>query len=54
METDPNTLVHQLSLPGNALPGAPVTHWITWLQQIVFGVEPNPGRLHEGPDGLPL
>jgi len=31
VETDANTLVHQLNLPANDLPGALVTRWIAWI-----------------------
>jgi len=52
VETDANTLVHQLNLPANDLPGALVTLWIAWIRLFDFDVKHVPGRLNGGPDGL--
>ena len=52
VETDANTLVHQLNLPANDLPGALVTRWIAWIRLFDFDVKHVPGRLNGGPDGL--
>jgi integrase len=52
VETDGNTLVHQLNLPANDLPGALVTRWIAWIRLFNFDVKHVPGRLNGGPDGL--
>jgi hypothetical protein len=52
VETDANTLVHQLNLPANDLPGALVTRWIAWIRLFDFDVKHGPGRLNGGPDGL--
>jgi len=52
IETDANTLVHQLHLPANDLPGAQVTRWIAWIQLFNFEAEHGPGILIGGPDGL--
>ena len=53
METDANTLVHQLNLPTNDLPGARVTQWIAWIRLFDFNLRHGTGRLNRGPDGLP-
>jgi len=52
VETDANTLVHQLNLPTNDLPGALATRWIAWIQLFDFDMKHVPGRLNGGPDGL--
>jgi len=52
VETDTNTLVHQLNLPANDLPGALLTRWIAWIRLFDFDVKHVPGRLNGGPDGL--
>jgi hypothetical protein len=52
VETDANTLVHQLNLPANDLPGALVTRWIAWIRLFDFDVKHVPARLNGGPDGL--
>jgi hypothetical protein len=52
VETDANTLVHQLNLPANDLPGALVTRWIPWIRLFDFDVKHVPWRLNGGPDGL--
>jgi hypothetical protein len=52
VETDANTLVHQLNLPANDLPGALVTCRNAWIQLFDFDVKYVPGRLNGGPDGL--
>jgi len=52
VETDANTLVHQLNLPANDLPGALVTRWIAWIRLFHFEVKHVPGSLNGGPDGL--
>lgn len=54
METDANSLVHQLNLPANNLPGAVVTHWNAWIRLFDFEVKYAPGRLNGGPNGLSL
>jgi hypothetical protein len=53
LETDANTLVHQLNLSANDLPGAQVSCWVTWIRRSDFDVNHVPGTLNEGPDGLP-
>jgi ribonuclease HI len=52
VETDANTLAHQLNLPAIDLPAALVNRWITWIRQFDFDVKHVPGGLNGGPDGL--
>jgi len=52
VESDTNTLVHQLYLPANNLSGALVICWIAWIRLFDFDVQHVPGRLNGGPDGL--
>ena len=52
VETDANTLVHQLNLPANDLAGTVVTDWITWIQLFDFDIKEVPGRLKGGHDSL--
>jgi len=52
VETDANTGVHRLNFPGNDLPGALVTCWITGIRLFDFDVKHVPGRLNGGPVGL--
>jgi len=52
VETDANTLVQQLNLPANELPGELLTHWIMWMRAFDFDVQYIPGRLNGGPDVL--
>jgi hypothetical protein len=52
VETDANTLVHQLNLHANDLSGALVTCWITWIRLFDFDMKHDPVRLNGVPDGL--
>ena len=52
VETDANTLVHQLNLPANDLPGALITRWMAWTRLFDFDVNHIPGRLNGRPDAL--
>jgi hypothetical protein len=52
IETDTNTLVHQLNLHANDLPGALVSCRIAWIWQFDFEVNDDRMRLNGGPDGL--
>src|SRR5262249_18180574 len=52
VETDTNTLVHQLNLPASDLPGAAVTRWLAWLRLFDFEVVHVPGERNSGPDAL--
>jgi hypothetical protein len=54
VETDTNTLVHQLNLPANNLPTAQVTHWIVWIRLFDFSVKHAARSVTGGPDGLSL
>jgi len=53
METDADTLLHQLHIPAKDLPRALVTCWIVWIRLFDFDVKHVPWRLNVGPDGLP-
>lgn len=52
VEIDAKTLVHQLNLPANDLPGALVTRWIAWIRLFDFDVRHIPGKQHTAADGL--
>jgi hypothetical protein len=52
VETDANTLVHQLNLPASDLPGAVITRWIAWLRLFDFDVVHVSGEKNSGPDAL--
>jgi hypothetical protein len=52
VETDTNTLVHQLHSPTNDLPGALVTKRIVLKQQFDFDIKHIPGRMDGGHEGL--
>jgi hypothetical protein len=46
VEPDAKTLVHELNLPANDLPGALVTRWIVGIRLFDFDVKHVPGRLN--------
>jgi len=52
VETDANTLVHQLNLSANDPPGALATRWIAWIWLFNYEVKPILGRLNCVADGL--
>jgi len=52
METDADTLVHQLHLTANDLLGTLVTCWTTRIQLFKFDREHVIGKMYGGPDGL--
>jgi len=52
MQTNVYTLVHQLYVPDNDLPGALVTRWIAWIRVFQFYVKHIPRKLNGGADSL--
>jgi len=52
VETDTNTLVHELNLPTNNQPGGLVIRWIAWIRQFDFNVNHVPLGLNGGPHVL--
>src|SRR5262249_30771006 len=52
VELDANTVVAQLNLPSNDLPGAVVTRWLAWIRLFDFDVIHVPGKRHTAADGL--
>jgi hypothetical protein len=52
VQIDARTLVYQLNLPANDLPGAMVTCWIAWIHLFDFDVVHVPGQQHTAADGL--
>jgi hypothetical protein len=52
VEIDARTLVYQVNLPANDLPGAMVTRWIAWIRLFDFDVVHMLGKQHSAADGL--
>jgi len=52
VETDTNTLEHQLHMPPDDMARALVTCSIGWIQLFDFDLKHIPGRLNRGPDNI--
>jgi len=51
METNTNTLVHELNLPANDQPGAVITHCFAWIGLFDLDMKPVPERMTGHPEG---
>src|ERR687884_169783 len=52
VETDTNTLMHQLNLPVSDLPGAAISRWLAWLRLFDFDVVHVPAEINGAADAL--